>query len=86
MEFTWETNPARRGVQGSYLVLPSRPDVLVEPSPGADACRFIWTGQHPVYHIFLKLMRAAGGLAWRGGEGGGRATLLSTLPTSSQAE
>ena len=70
MKFTWAMNPALRGVPGSYLVLPSRPDVLVEPFPGADACWFIWTGQHPVYHIFLKLMRAAGGLAWRGGGGG----------------
>ena len=62
---TWATNPALRDDPDSYLELPPRPDVLVEPFPGADACLFIWTGQRPAFHIFLKLMRAAGGLAWR---------------------
>ena len=33
--FTWETNPALRDDPDSYLELPPRPDVILEPFPGA---------------------------------------------------
>ena len=74
--FTWETNPALCDDPDSYFELPPRPDVLVEPFPGADACRFIWTVQRPAYHIFHKMMRAAGERACLAGEGG-RATFAA---------
>ncbi len=62
--FALEMNPESHNVLGNYIEPPACSDALVEPFPAAKACRFIWTGQRPVYHIFLKLVRAAGGLAW----------------------
>ena len=47
-------NPARRDVPGCYLEPSPRPDDLVEPFPGADACRFMGASQHLMHHIILK--------------------------------
>ena len=54
--FTWETNPARRNVPGTYVESPAHADDLVERFPGAEACQFMGAGQHFMHRIFYKTL------------------------------